>query len=169
MVTEKCERYEFSHVPEGLQIALWQALPNIGFGVIALIILTACFLTDPYPGHGRIWAGLGVVALAVVAVFGVRVQTWIISESAIRYRSSLWNKELIFEHSPGTPLILSVEIVRYDPDTTEPPFAHVVQLIGPLGIEFVDGFRFRTRANLDRFLEMLRAVVPVEVEDLRQL
>jgi hypothetical protein len=63
MVADRYERYAISHVPEGLQISLWQALPSLGFGVIALVILTACFLTDPYAGHVRIWAGLGVVAL----------------------------------------------------------------------------------------------------------
>jgi hypothetical protein len=65
MVADKYERYAIAHVPEGLQISLWQALPSLGFGLIALVILMACFLTDPYQSHGRIWAGLGVVARAI--------------------------------------------------------------------------------------------------------
>jgi hypothetical protein len=169
MVADKCERYAISHVPEGLHISLWQALPNIGLGVIVLVILTACFLTDPYQGHGRIWAGLGVVVLALVALFGVRMETWIISDSAIRFKSSLWNKELSFESLPGTPLILRTEIVPCDPDETEPPFRHVVHMIGPGGTEFGDGFRFRTRTNLDQFLETLRTVVPLDVDDIRSM
>src|SRR5580693_6723131 len=108
MVADRYERYAISHVPEGLQISLWQALPSLGFGVIALVILTACFLTDPYPGHVRVWTGLGVVALALVALFGVRVETWIISDCAIRYKGSLWHEEISFESSPGAPLVLRI-------------------------------------------------------------
>ncbi len=167
MFADKYERYEISTVPEGLQISLWQALPSLGFGVIALVILTACFMTDPYQGHGRIWAGLGMVALALVALFGVKVESWIISDSAIRYKSSLWSKELSFERFTGTPLIMRVELVPSDPEGTERTFLHVVHLVGPGGIKFSDGFRFRTRTNLDRFLETLRDVAPLEVEELR--
>jgi hypothetical protein len=166
MVADKCERYAISHVPEGLQITLWQALPSLGFGVIALVILTACFLTDPYQGHGRVWAGLGVVALALVALFGVRVESWIISDCAIRYKSSLWREELLSEHSPGRFLILRVEHVPSDSEGTQPPFPHVVHLMGPSKIEIGDGFRFRSITNFDRFLQMLHAVSPIEVEYL---
>jgi len=165
MVADKYERYEISNVPAGLQISMWQALPSIGFGVIALVILAACFVTDPYPGHGRIWAGLGVVALALVALFGVRVESWIISDSMVRYKSSLWTKELSFVRSPGTPLVLRVELVLRDPEGTEPPFLHIVRVIGADGIEFGDGFRFRTTSNLNRFLETLRDVAPLEITD----
>ncbi len=167
MKGDKYERYAISHVPEGLQISLWQALPNIGFGVVALVILTACFLTDPYPGHDRIWAGLGVVALALVALFGVRVETWIISDTAIRYKSSLWHQELLFEHSPGSSLIVRVEVVPGDSEGTQPPFPHVVHLMVPGGIDVGDGFRFRQRASLVRFLNALHDVSPIDVEDVR--
>ena len=167
MVAEKYERYAISHVTEGLQISLWQALPNIGIGVIALVILTACFLTDPYPGHNRIWAGLGVVVLALVALFGVRVENWIISDCVIRYKSSLWNKELLFERSPGESLIVQVEVVPCDSEGTQPPFPHVAHLMGPGGIDVGDGFRFRQRASLVRFLNALHDVSPIDVEDLR--
>jgi hypothetical protein len=167
MVADRYERYAISHVPEGLQISLWQALPSLGFGVIALVILMACFLTDPYQNHGRIWTGLGVVALALVALFGVRVESWIISDCAIRYKSSLWHEELSVENSLGTPLILRIEFIPCDPDGTEPAFPHIVHVIGPRGIAFGAGFQFRTRTSLDRFLETLRAVVPVDVEEVR--
>ena len=165
MVADKYERYAISHVPEGLQISLWQALPSLGFGVIVLVILTACFLTDPYQGHGRIWAGLGVVALALVALFGVRVESWIISDCAIRYKRSLWSEELLSEHSPGGPLIVWVEHVPCDGEGTQPPFPHVVHLIGPG--EVGDGFRFRTSTNLDRFLKTLREVLPIAVTEFQ--
>ena len=46
MVAGKYERYEVSYVPEGLHIFAWQALPNLGCGVIALVLLAACFATD---------------------------------------------------------------------------------------------------------------------------
>jgi hypothetical protein len=163
MFAEKYERYAVSHLPEGLQITLWQALPSIGFGVFALVILTACFLTDPYPGHSRIWAGLGVIALALVAIFGVRVESWIISDATVRYKSSLWSKELWLERSTGAPLVLRIELVTCDPEGTEPPFLHVVHLVGPGGTELGDGFRFRTRTTLDRFLETIHNVAPIEV------
>ena len=146
MVVDKCERYAMSHVPEGLQISLWQALPSIGFGVIVLVILTACFLTDPYQGHERIWAGLVVVALALVALFGVRLETWIISDGAIRYKSSLWHEEISFESSPGAPLVLRIEIVPCDPDGTEPPFSSRRPHDWARGTEFGDGFRVFRRA-----------------------
>jgi hypothetical protein len=165
MVADKYERYAISHVPEGLQISLWQALPSLGFGVIALVILTACFLTDPYPGHVRVWTGLGVVALALVALFGVRVETWIISDCAIRYKSSLWKEELLSERSPGTLLIVRVEHIPCDSEGTQPPFAHVVHLMGPGEIEIGDGFRFREQSTLVRFLQMLDEVSPIDVTD----
>jgi hypothetical protein len=167
MVTDKCERYAIAHVPEGLQISLWQALPRLGFGVIVLVILTACFLTDPYQGHGRIWAGLGVVALALVALFGVRVESWIISDCAIRYKRSLWSGELLSEHSPGGPLIVWVEHVPCDREGTQPPFPHVVHLMGPSKIEIGNGFEFRERSTLARFLKILDEVAPIEVTDLQ--
>jgi hypothetical protein len=95
MVADKYERYAIAHVPEGLQISLWQALPSLGFGLIALVILMACFLTDPYQSHGRIWTGLGVVALALVALFGVRRNATTIpsrgpSDRAGRARNRRW-------------------------------------------------------------------------------
>jgi hypothetical protein len=166
MVTDKCERYAIAHVPEGLQISLWQALPTLGFGVIALVLLTACFLTDPYQGHGRIWAGLGVVALALVALFGVRVESWIISDCAIRYKRSLWSEELLSEHSPGVPLIVWVEHVPRDGEGTQPPFPHVVHLMGSSKIEIGDGLQFRETSTLVRFLKILDEVSPIEVTDL---
>jgi hypothetical protein len=167
MFADKFERYEIAHVPDGLQISLWQALPTLGFGVIALVILASCFATDPYQGHGRIWAGLGVITVALVAMFGVRRENWIISDSAVRYRSSLWNQELSFERSRGTPLILRVERIACDSEGTVPPFPHVVHLIGPGGIKIGDAFRFRERSTLDRFLQTLQDVSPIDVEDLR--
>jgi hypothetical protein len=166
MVADKYERYAIAHVPEGLQISLWQALPSLGFGLIALVILMACFLTDPYQSHGRIWTGLGVVALGLVALFGVRIENWIISDSAIRYKSSIWSEELLSERSPGTLLNVRIEHIPCDSDETPPPFPHVVHLIGPGGLEIGDGFRFRTSTNLDRFLETLCEVLPIEVEYL---
>jgi hypothetical protein len=167
MVADKYERYAISHVSEGLQISLWQALPSLGFGVIALVILTACFLTDPYPGHVRIWTGLGVVALALVALFGVRIENWIISDRAIRYKSSIWSEELLSERSPGTLLVVRVEHVPCDSEGTQPPFPHVVHLIGPEGIEIGDGFWFRTSTNLDRFLKTLHEVLPIGVTEFQ--
>ena len=56
MVADKYERYEVSYVPEGLHIFAWQALPNLGCGVIALVLLAACFATDtPQIGVSSIW------------------------------------------------------------------------------------------------------------------
>jgi hypothetical protein len=169
MFADKCERYEIAHVPDGLQISLWQALPNLGFGVIALVILAACFATDPYQGHGRVWAGLGVVALALVAMFGVRRENWIISDCAVRYKSSLWDKELSFERPRGAPLILRMERVACDSEGTLPPFPHVVHLVGPGGIKIGDAFRFRERSTLDRLLQTLRDVSPIDVDEHRSV
>jgi hypothetical protein len=164
MIADKFERYTISHVPEGLQISLWEALPNLGFGVIALVILAACFVTDPYQGHGKIWAGLGVVALALVALFGVRIENWIIADTAIRYQGTLWSNELLFERSPDTPLHVRVELIPADSEGTQPPFPHVVHLIGPGGIEVGDGFRFRKSSSLDLFLATIQSVSPINVD-----
>ena len=60
---------------------------------------------------------------------------------------------------------MRVELVPGDADGTEPPFRHVVHLIGARGIELGEGFRFRTRINLDRFMDTLRDVAPLEVTD----
>ena len=130
------------------------------------MILAACFATDPYQGHGRIWACLGVVALALVALFGVRVEKWIITSSEVRYKSSLWNKELSLDRDSGTPLRIHLELLPRDSEGERPPLPHVVRLFDPAGIEIGEGFRFRERANLDRFLEALRTASPIDVEDL---
>jgi hypothetical protein len=155
MSFDKFERYEISNEPAGLRISHWQALPRLGLGVIVLVIVAACFLTDPYQGHSRIWAGLGVVVLALVALFGVKVESWIISDGAIRYKNGLWNKELLFECPPGTNFITRVEVAPCDAEGTPPAFRHVVHLIGPGEIEIGDGFRFRERSTMVRFLESL--------------
>jgi hypothetical protein len=163
----KYERYELSNVPEGLLVSHWQALPRLGLGVIVLVMLAACFLTDPYHGHNRIWAGLGVAVLALVALFGVKVESWIISDSAIRYKNGLWNKELLFECSPGANFDTRVEVVPCDAEGTPPVFRHVVHLIGPGEIEIGDGFRFRERSTMDRFLESIREFSAIETTDLQ--
>ena len=163
MSLDKFERYEISNVPEGLQVSHWQALPSLGPGVIVLVILAACFLTDPYHGHNRIWAGLGVAALGFVALFGVKVERWIISDHAIRYKNGLWNMELLVECSPGTSFIVRAEVVSADQEGTPPTFPHVVHLIGPGEIEIGDGLRFRERSTMVRFLESLRESSAIEV------
>jgi hypothetical protein len=167
VVADRYERYEISDGPDGLHVFMWQVLPRIGGGVIALVMLAACFATDPYEGHGRIWAGVGVVALALVAMFGVRVENWVFSENEVRYKSSLWDKEHSLERSPDTPLVLRFELLPSDAEGTRPPFPHIVRLVGPGGIELGDGFRFRDRSNLERFLEALRTVAQFDVVDLQ--
>jgi hypothetical protein len=169
MTFDKYERYEVTNVPEGLSISLWQALPQFGIGVMALVILAACYVTDQHQGHGRIWASLGVVALALVALFGVRIENSVISESAVRFKGSLWSKELLFKRPPGTPLIVHVERVPSDSEGTQPPFPHVLHLIGPGGVEVGEGLRFREKSTLDRFLQRLHDVSPIQVTDLENL
>jgi hypothetical protein len=167
MVADKYERYEVSYVPEGLHIFAWQALPNLGGGVIALVLLAACFATDTHGDHGRVWVVIGVAALALVALFGVRMENWVFSESEVRYKGSLWRKDVSFRPASGTPLTLRVESATWDPDGTEPPFPHVIRVIGPGGNELGDGFRFRQRRKLVEFLEMLRTVTALEVVEVR--
>jgi hypothetical protein len=169
MTFDKYERYEVTNVPDGLSISLWQALPRFGIGAMALVILAACFVTDQHQGHGRIWACAGVIALALVALFGVRIESSVISDSAVRYKASLWSKELLFERPPGTPLIVHVERAPSDSESTQPPFPHAVHLIGPGGIEVGEGFRFREKSTLERFLRALHEVSPIEVTDLENL
>jgi hypothetical protein len=48
-----------------------------------------------------------------------------------------------------------------------PLFPHVVYLSGPDGEDFGDVFEFQGRANLDRFVETLRLVLPLDVVDCR--
>ena len=167
MFTNKYERYEVSLVPEGLQIVMWQVLPNLGCGAIALVLLAACFMTDPYQGHARIWAVVGVSVLALVAVFGVRVETWIIGDGEIRYKQSVWKQELSCACAPGTPLVLRVEHVPCDLEGTEPPFPRIVHVIGQGGIEVGDGFMFRNRSTVGPFLEALGGVTSIEVDYLQ--
>lgn len=165
MTFDKFERYELTNVPEGLQISYWQALPSLGIGVVALVLLAACFLTDPYHGHNRIWAGLGVATLAFVAVFGVKVETWIISDRAIRYKNGLWNKEQLWELSSGDRPIAHVEFILGDSEGTTPSFPHVVHLLGPGRTEIGDGFRFRDRSNMLGFVESLQELSVIERTD----
>ncbi len=167
MSFDKYERYEISNVPEGLQISHWQALPRLGLGVIVLVILAACFLTDPYHGHNRIWAGLGVIVLALVALFGIKIESWIISDSAIRYRDGLWTKERLFACLPGIKFISRVEVVPCDAEGTPPAFRYVVHLVGQGEIEIGDGFRFREQPTMARFLEYLQVSSAIEVTDLQ--
>jgi hypothetical protein len=166
MTADRYERYEISNVPEGMQISHWQTLPILGPGLIVLVILAACFLTDPYYGHNRIWAGLGVVALALVALFGVKVETWIISDGAIWYKNGLWHKPALFQCPPGINFIAREEFVPCDSEGTQPAFPHVLHLIGPDEIEIGGGFGFRERSTMVRFLEALCESSPIEQTDL---
>ena len=84
--------------------------------------------------------------------FGVRVERWIISDSAVRYKSSLWKKERLLERSTGKPLNLAIEVIPCDSDGNLPNFPHVVRVVGADAIEPGDGFRFRAATNVDRFL-----------------
>jgi hypothetical protein len=165
MDPDTIERYEITCVPEGLHIFMWQVLPRVGVGVIALVMLAASFATDPYEGHSRIWAGLGVVALALVALFGVRVENWVISASEVRYKGSLWKRALSIGGLADKPLIVRVDLLPSDAEGTRPPYPFVAHIIGPGGTEIGDGFHFRERLNLDRFLGTLKTVAPIEVEE----
>jgi hypothetical protein len=61
-----------------------------------------------------------------------------------------------------------VEVLADDSDTgASPQFPHVARLIGQDGEEIGNGFAFRTRSSLDRFLEALRRLLPLEVDDHR--
>ena len=165
MSSDKYERYEITSVPEGLQISRWQALPSFGFGVIALVILVACFLTDPYHGHSRIWAGLGVSTVALVAIFGVKVETWIVSDRGPIQERNL-ERRAGFRAAPGTSLTAIVEVIPCDSEGTRPAFPHVLHLLAPGGIALGDGFEFRDRSTLDRFLKTLQAAAPIQMTDL---
>ncbi len=162
---DQFERYEVTYVPEGLHIVAWQVLPRVGGGVIALVMLAAGFVTDPYPGHNRIWAGLGVATLALVALFGVRVERWTIGDGIVRFKSSLWDKEISANRSLETPLVLWIELLPRDSEGDRPPDPHVVHLVGPGGATLGDPFRFRQRSTVDRFLETLRTALLVDVQD----
>ncbi len=159
------ERYKVSAVPEGLQVSHWQALPNVGLGVVMLLILTACFLTDPYQGHGRIWALLGVATLAFVALFGVRVESWILSDYAVRYKSSLWRREVVVELSPEEPLSARVDVKTYHLEEDQDTVTYTLQLLGPNGIELGEGFGFRKASTLDLFLKTLQRASPSMVTE----
>jgi hypothetical protein len=163
---EKYERYEISYVPDGLQISTWRALPNLGFGLFALLILAACFLTDPYQGHARIWGTAAVVTLALVAAFGVRLENWIISESDVRYRSSVWSKQRRLARPAGTPLRMLVQIAARDLEGNTPPFPYGVHFNAPGEGSFGDALRFRDRASVERLLSTLHEFTPVEVTEL---
>ena len=165
MDVDKYDRHEISALDGGLHIVMWQVLPRVGGGVIVLVMLAACFATDPYEGHGRIWAGLWVIALALVALFGVRVENWTIAAGAVRYKSSLWNEEVSCDYAADRPLVLRLELLPGDSEGIRPPYPNVVHLVGPDGFEIGDGFRFRERSSLDRFLAALRAVAPVDVDE----
>ena len=102
-----------------------------------------------------------------MALFGVRMENWVFSASEVRYKGSLWQKAVSFGHSPGAPLTLRVESVVWGPEGTEPPFPHVVRVIGQGGNELGDGFRFRQRRKVEDFLETLRTVVPLDVVEIQ--
>jgi len=163
---EKFERYEISYVPDGLQISTWRALPNFGFGLFALLILAACFLTDPYQGHARIWGTAAVVTLALVAAFGVRLENWIVSDSDVRYRSSVWSKQRRWARPAGTPLRVFVREEVRDLEGTKPTFPYGVHFTQPGEGSFGDALRFRERASVDRLLNTLHGFTPVEVTEL---
>jgi hypothetical protein len=165
MTADRYERYELDHVPDGLSISTWQILPRVGAGVIALVMLAACFATDPYEGHSRIWAELGVVTLALVAIFGVSVERWIIGDAEVRHKSSLWSREASFVRSANEALILRLENLPADSEGNRPPYPHVVHLIGTAGAEIGAGFGFRDRSTRDRFLDTLRTFTPIDLQE----
>ena len=106
-----------------------------------------------------------MAALAFVALFGVKVESWIISDCVIRYKNGLWKKERLFESSPGTAFIVRPEVIPCDSEGTPPTFPYVVHLIGPGEIEIGCGFRFRERTTMIGFLESLRESSAIAVTD----
>jgi hypothetical protein len=165
MDLDRYERYEVSPAADGIHISMWQVLPRVGGGVVALVLLAAGFATDPYVGHGRIWASLGVIALGAVALFGVRVQSWLISDTAVRFKGSIWDKEVSLDRVPGKPLVVRAEQLTGDSDVSDPPCPHVIHLLGPDGLEVGTGFHFRQRSTALRFAAMLQTVGTIELDD----
>lgn len=165
MVPDKFERYAVSYGPEGLHIRMRQALRTVGCGVLAFGMLAACLVGALDVG----WAGTGfcVVLVAFVAMCAAWTEDWIITVGEIRYRNSFHIKERCVRRS-GEPVALRVEVFPPDSDGDLPQFPHVVHLIGPDGEEVGYGFAFRRISNLNQFLETLRLLLPLDVDDHKQ-
>jgi hypothetical protein len=170
MVLDKFERYAVSGGPEGLHIEMRQASHCVGFGVFTLVMLAAgwAYSTPLDPGWWA-WMGLWMVCGALVAMSALWTEHWQVCSSEVRYQNSFRLKESCIQRFAGKPLALRVEsLARASDFDTEKLFPHVVHLIGPDGDEVGDGFAFRRESNLDRFVETLGRVLPLEVDDHRR-
>jgi len=168
MVSEWFERYAVTACPEGLHIRMRQALNCVGSGVLALGMLAASWLGGaPASGVGWAWIAFWALYGTLAAVGALRKEDWLISDGKIRYRNSSRRKERCFRRSSGKPLTLRVKALPRDPDAIPHFFPHVAHLIGPDGEEIGDGFAFQRRSSLDRFLETLCLVLPLDVDDQR--
>ena len=170
MPSDRIERYELSDGLDGLQIKMRQAAHCVGFGVFTLAMLAAgwAYSTALDPGWWA-WMGLWTVCGALVAMSALWTEDWSISFREIRYQNSFRLKERRIQRSAGKPLALRVELPARAPHLeTDQLFPNVVRLIGPDGEEVGCGFAFRRESNLDRFVETLGRVLPLEVDDHRR-
>ena len=170
MVPDKFERYAVSDGPEGLHIEMRQASHCVGFGVFTLVMLAAGWaISTPLDPGWWAWMGLWMVCGALVAMSALWTEDWQVCSSEVRYQNSFRLKESCIQRFPGKPLALRVEaLARASDFDTEKLFPHVVHLIGPDGDEVGYGFAFRRESNLDRFVETLGRVLPLEVDDHRR-
>jgi hypothetical protein len=179
MVPDRFERYTVSDGPEGLHIMMRQDLHYVlPCGVFSSVMLAFVWVASRGPtpildlgeSSWGVWffTGVWVVFVALVATCALWTEDWRISVREIKYQNSFRREERCVRRSPGRPIALRVEILPCDPDTgASPQYPHVARLIGPDGEEVGDGFAFRTRSNIDRFLGALRRVLPLEMDDHR--
>jgi hypothetical protein len=169
MVPDRFERYAVSEGPEGLYIQMRQASHCVGCGMLTLAALAVglAHATSPFDGWWT-WMGLCVSFGALIVMSALWTEDWLISSSEIQYQNSFRIRERCIQRSPCEPISLRVEVIPRDPDVEmQAQFPHVVHLIGPDGEEVGYGFNFRRSSNLDRFVETLRRVLPIEVDDRR--
>jgi hypothetical protein len=169
MAPDTFERYAVSDGPMGLHIRMRQASHCVGCGMLTLVAFAVglAHATARFAGWWT-WMGLCVFFGALIIMCALWTEDWLISASEIEYQNSFRIRERCIQRSPCEPISLRVEVIPRDPDVElKPQFPHVVHLIGPDGEEVGSGFGFRRSSNLDRFVETLRRVLPIEVDDRR--
>ena len=164
--------------PEDLHIMMRQDLYYVlPCGVFSSVMLAFVWIASRGPTpildigetSWGVWffTGVWVVFVAPVATCALWKEDWRISVSEIEYRNSYRRKERCVQRAPGKPFTLRVEVLEDDWDGATPQFRHVARVIGQDGEEIGYGFAFRTRSSLDGFLEALRRLLPLEVDDHR--
>lgn len=174
MVPRRIERYVIEDCPGGVALTMRQAMSALGIAAIASGVLCVSWWFGPYgPNHGYfgsafywIWSGFFAVCVVLGLLGALLREDWIITRRDTTVTTSFagWrrSRRLARTHALGIRVEFSTGMAdegaifpwRLDvlnEDTRDVSGLHVL---------------FQRRRSVDRFLEALREVLPVDVDEV---